>query len=84
MFGDGRTFADSRGRGASARIQPAAGGVGIEAARAQLVSNGVEVSDVQELDPRDGGRFVFFQDPDGNNWAVQEVRDHVGAELSER
>ena len=53
----------------------------IEAARAQLVERGVQVSEVQRLDPRDGGRFVFFSDPDGNNWAVQEIRDHVGARL---
>jgi hypothetical protein len=26
------------------------------------------------LDPRDGGTFVFFSDPDGNNWAIQEMR----------
>jgi hypothetical protein len=32
-----------------------------------------------QRDPRDGGKFVFFTDPDGNNWAVQEVRDHVRA-----
>jgi catechol 2,3-dioxygenase-like lactoylglutathione lyase family enzyme len=54
----------------------------IEAARAQLTGAGVEASEVQTLDPRDGGKFVFFADPDGNNWAVQEIRDHVGAELS--
>jgi len=53
----------------------------IEAARAQLAARGVEVSAVQTLDPRDGGKFIFFADPDGNNWAVQEVREHVGAEL---
>ena len=53
----------------------------IEAARAQLAERGVVVSEVQTLDPRDGGRFVFFTDPDGNDWAVQEVREHVGAEL---
>ena len=53
----------------------------IEAARAQLAGRGVEVSEVQTLDPRDGGKFVFFSDPDGNNWAVQEVREHVGALL---
>jgi catechol 2,3-dioxygenase-like lactoylglutathione lyase family enzyme len=51
----------------------------IEAARAQLAGRGVEVSAIQTLDSRDGGKFVFFTDPDGNNWAVQEVRDHVGA-----
>lgn len=53
----------------------------IEAARAQLVERGVEVSEVQTLDPRDGGRFVFFTDPGGNGWAVQEIRGHVGATL---
>ena len=51
----------------------------IEAARAQLAERGVEVTPVQTLDPRDGGKFVFFSDPDGNNWAVQEVRERVGA-----
>ena len=51
----------------------------IEAARAQLAERGIEVSPVQTLDPRDGGKFVFFSDPDGNNWAVQEVRERVGA-----
>lgn len=51
----------------------------IEAARAELAGRGVEVSAVQTLDPRDGGKFVFFADPDGNNWAVQEVRERVGA-----
>jgi catechol 2,3-dioxygenase-like lactoylglutathione lyase family enzyme len=53
----------------------------IEAARAELASRGVEVSPVQTLDPRDGGKFVFFADPDGNNWAVQEVQQRVGAPL---
>jgi catechol 2,3-dioxygenase-like lactoylglutathione lyase family enzyme len=53
----------------------------IEAARAQLASRGIEVSEIQALDPRDGGKFVFFTDPDGNNWAVQEVRQRVGAPL---
>jgi len=53
----------------------------IEAARAQLAGRGVEVTPVQTLDPRDGGKFVFFTDPDGNNWAVQEVRERVGAQL---
>jgi catechol 2,3-dioxygenase-like lactoylglutathione lyase family enzyme len=51
----------------------------IEAARAQLVEHGVEASEIQNLDPRDGGRFVFFADPDGNNWAIQEIRNQVGA-----
>jgi len=46
----------------------------IEPARAELVERGVEVSEVQQLDPRDGGTFVFFSDPDGNGWAVQQYR----------
>ena len=53
----------------------------IEAARAELTKAGVEASEVQILDPRDGGKFVYFTDPDGNNWAVQEIRERVGAEL---
>ena len=51
----------------------------ITAARAELVERGLEVGDVQVLDPRDGGKFLFFADPDGNPWAIQEIRDHVGA-----
>ena len=54
----------------------------IAAARAELAGRGVEMSEVQVMDPtRDGGKFVFFADPDGNNWALQEVRKHVGAAL---
>jgi predicted enzyme related to lactoylglutathione lyase len=41
----------------------------INAARRELVERGVEVSEVQELP---GGLFVFFGDPDGNGWAVQQ------------
>jgi catechol 2,3-dioxygenase-like lactoylglutathione lyase family enzyme len=66
-------------RGPSANLQLVV--PDIEKARAQLVERGVEVSPVQELDPRDGGKFVFFADLDGNNWAIQEVRQHVGAQL---
>jgi predicted enzyme related to lactoylglutathione lyase len=42
----------------------------IEAARAELVERGVEVSEVQTFD---WGSFVFFSDPDGNCWAVQQI-----------
>jgi catechol 2,3-dioxygenase-like lactoylglutathione lyase family enzyme len=42
----------------------------IEAARAELAGRGVDVTGVQELP---GGRFVFFNDPDGNRWSVQET-----------
>lgn len=65
--------------GASASLQLVVSD--IEAARAQLADRGVPVSDVQVLDPRDGGKYLFFADPDGNNWAIQEVREYVGATL---
>jgi predicted enzyme related to lactoylglutathione lyase len=42
----------------------------IQAARAELVERGVEVSDVQDFP---WGSFVFFSDPDGNGWAVQQI-----------
>ena len=42
----------------------------VAAAREQLVANGVEVSDVVDYP---WGRFVFFRDPDGNGWAVQQM-----------
>jgi catechol 2,3-dioxygenase-like lactoylglutathione lyase family enzyme len=42
----------------------------IEAAHAELAGRGVEVSDIQSFD---WGRFVFFQDPDGNRWSVQQL-----------
>ena len=38
--------------------------------RAELVERGVEVSEVQDFP---WGSFVFFSDPDGNGWAVQQV-----------
>ena len=41
-----------------------------EAARDALRSGGVETTEVQEFP---WGRFVFFADPDGNRWAVQEI-----------
>jgi|SRR5436305_11007887 catechol 2,3-dioxygenase-like lactoylglutathione lyase family enzyme len=53
----------------------------IDAARDDLVSRGVDVSEVQEARPpgfdADGGRSYFarasFSDPDGNSWVLQEV-----------
>src|SRR5512132_1958582 len=42
----------------------------INAARAELVERGVEVSEVQEFP---WGSFVFFRDPDGNGWSVQQL-----------
>lgn len=54
----------------------------VEAARAFLAERGVDVSPVRHVDMEAGGwvdgpggpwnSFVFFEDPDGNAWAVQE------------
>ena len=43
----------------------------IEAARAELVERGVEVGEIQDFP---WGSFVFFSDPDGNGWAVQQIQ----------
>lgn len=58
----------------------------IKAAHAQLVERGVEVGDVQVVgenprpmpDPLDNVGFVFFSDPDGNGWAVQQISSRGG------
>ena len=42
----------------------------VQAAHDELAGRGVEVSDVQHFD---WGDFVFFSDPDGNGWAVQQL-----------
>jgi predicted enzyme related to lactoylglutathione lyase len=42
----------------------------IEAAHAELIERGIEVSNVQVFP---WGSFVFFKDPDGNGWAVQQL-----------
>jgi catechol 2,3-dioxygenase-like lactoylglutathione lyase family enzyme len=43
----------------------------VDEARRELAGRGVEVTDVQDYP---WGRFVFFSDPDGNGWAVQEIQ----------
>jgi catechol 2,3-dioxygenase-like lactoylglutathione lyase family enzyme len=53
----------------------------IRAARAELVERGVQVTEIQvmgenpaaEPDELDNVGFVFFHDPDGNGWAVQQI-----------
>jgi catechol 2,3-dioxygenase-like lactoylglutathione lyase family enzyme len=53
----------------------------IHKARAQLLENGVEVGEVTKLGENpvasghelDNVGFVFFDDPDGNSWAVQQI-----------
>jgi predicted enzyme related to lactoylglutathione lyase len=44
------------------------------AARQELMDRGVEVSAIMKFDERDGGTFFGFSDPDGNSWAVQELK----------
>jgi hypothetical protein len=53
----------------------------IHAARAQLAARGVDVSEIRIMgesptpqpEPLDNVGFVFFSDPDGNGWAVQQI-----------
>ena len=42
----------------------------VEAARAELAARGVDAGEIQTFP---WGRFVFFSDPDGNRWAIQEL-----------
>jgi len=42
----------------------------VEAARAALLERGIETGEIQDFP---WGRFVFFSDPDGNGWAVQQL-----------
>ncbi|MEU0881235.1 VOC family protein [Lentzea sp. NPDC005914] len=46
----------------------------LQKARAQLVERGVEVGEIVRMNEQDGGSFIFFDDPDGNSWAVQEIK----------
>ena len=44
------------------------------AARDELVGRGVECSEIMVFSPDDGGTFFGFADPDGNTWAVQQLK----------
>ena len=44
-----------------------------DATKADLVERGIEVQGVEDLE---WGRFVYFADPDGNRWALQELPDY--------
>jgi catechol 2,3-dioxygenase-like lactoylglutathione lyase family enzyme len=44
-------------------------------AHAELTKLGIEVS---EIDEQPWGRFVYFSDPDGNGWSLQEIPDYSG------
>jgi catechol 2,3-dioxygenase-like lactoylglutathione lyase family enzyme len=45
-----------------------------QAARDELMSRGVECDEIQVFAEGDGGTFFGFADPDGNTWAVQQIR----------
>ncbi|MEV5727274.1 VOC family protein [Streptomyces pharetrae] len=46
----------------------------IEAARAELLKRGLEVSEPVRYAEDDGATFMYFNDPDGNGWSIQEYR----------
>jgi catechol 2,3-dioxygenase-like lactoylglutathione lyase family enzyme len=48
----------------------------LDAAREELVARGLQITEVQQMGPEgvSGSRFAFFADPDGNGWAVQEIK----------
>lgn len=46
-----------------------------DAAHAELTARGVDVSPVSELE---WGRFVYFADPDGNTWTLQQLPPRSG------
>jgi predicted enzyme related to lactoylglutathione lyase len=45
-----------------------------KAARQELLDRGVDVSEIMVFSPDEGGTFFGFSDPDGNTWAVQELK----------
>ena len=48
----------------------------LDAVRSELAGRGVGISDVQQMGPEGtpGSRYCFFEDPDGNMWAIQEYK----------
>ena len=48
----------------------------LDVARAELVARGLDLSEPRTLgrEGHPGFRFAFFTDPDGNGWAIQEIR----------
>ena len=46
----------------------------IERSRADLVARGADVTEIEDLA---WGRFIYFADPDGNQWAIQEIKRNL-------
>ncbi|MFH8987212.1 VOC family protein [Streptomyces sp. NPDC017940] len=55
----------------------------IERAHAELTARGLEVTEPVKYAEQDGGTFMYFTDPDGNGWSVQEYRVRAGTPLRE-
>ncbi|MET9828740.1 VOC family protein [Streptomyces sp. NPDC006385] len=55
----------------------------IKAARAELVERGLDVSEPVQYSPDDGATFMYFTDPDGNGWSIQEYRRRATEPLHE-
>jgi catechol 2,3-dioxygenase-like lactoylglutathione lyase family enzyme len=51
------------------------------AARQELLDRGVDASELSVITEADGGTFFGFRDPDGNSWAVQEIKVRAGKPL---
>jgi catechol 2,3-dioxygenase-like lactoylglutathione lyase family enzyme len=45
-----------------------------KAAYEELTARGLDVTEPQQFAPQDGATFMYFKDPDGNGWAIQEYR----------
>ena len=79
QFGKGRTAAEPGSAQAMILVVE-----DIDAARDDLISRGVDVSEVHEARPpgfEQGGRSYFarasFSDPDGNGWELQEITERL-------
>lgn len=54
------------------------------AAREELLARGVEAGEITVFDERDGGTLFGFADPDGNTWAVQQLKARADKPLIAR
>ncbi|MGW7266327.1 VOC family protein [Streptomyces sp. NPDC054842] len=52
-----------------------------KAAYEELRERGLDVSEPQAFAPQDGATFMYFTDPDGNGWAIQEYRQRAAKPL---
>ncbi|MDQ0734991.1 VOC family protein [Arthrobacter agilis] len=69
-------FTEGMGSGASAPISGLQLVVrDVESARLELLERGIDVEPVTRMGEGDAAAFIYFSDPDGNGWAVQEIRN---------